>query len=84
MLRIFFFSIIRFLFAALVIYVVLSAVRAIVRALRGPAHDSSPRASGHPRPENPPKSKEEYKDVKDAKFEELPDKKREGKGGERS
>jgi hypothetical protein len=84
MLRIFFFSIIRILLAALVIYFAVTVIRGVLRALGWRAQDSPSKASGRPQPENPPKPTEEYKDVEDAKFVELPDKKREKKSREDS
>ena len=73
MLRLFFVSIIRLLVVAFAVYVVLAIVRGIARALSGPARGSSSKPSGRPQADIPPKPKEEYKDVRDATFEELPD-----------
>ncbi len=73
MLRLFFVSIIRLLIVTFAVTVVLAIVRGIARALNGPARASSANPSGRPQTDIPPKPKEEYKDVRDATFEELPD-----------
>jgi flagellar basal body-associated protein FliL len=76
MIRLLIFSLIRFFIAALVIYFVLTFVKGILRVLKG----SSSRPFSHPaEPQAPPKPKENYKDVQDAKFVELPDKQEEVK-----
>jgi len=59
--------------AVFVIYFVLIIARGIMRAL----HRSSRPSSGYARQETPPKPKEDYKDVQDAKFIELSDEKKE-------
>ncbi|MBN1397624.1 MAG: hypothetical protein JXA06_06305 [Bacteroidetes bacterium] len=56
-----------------IIYFVLILVRGFLRTLQRPPRSSS----GNPRQETPQKPKEEYKDVQDAKFVELSDKKKE-------
>ncbi len=73
MLRLFFLVIIRLLIVAIAVTAVLAIVRGIARALSGPAQGSSAKPSGHPQTDIPPKPQEEYKDVRDATFEELPD-----------
>ena len=75
MIRLFIFSLVRFFIAAFAIYFVLSLVKGIMRVLRGSSRPSS--RSAHP--ETSPKPKENYKDVQDAKFVELPDKQEENK-----
>lgn len=74
MLRILFFGVIRFIIIAFVIYFVLTVIRGIIRLFQGPSESSSFKKSTQPHSENPPQPKEEYKDVKDAKFVELPQK----------
>jgi large-conductance mechanosensitive channel len=68
MIRLLIFSLVRFFIAAFAIYFVL-------RLLKGSSRPSSRSAQ----PEMPPKPKENYKDVQDAKFVELPDKQEESK-----
>jgi large-conductance mechanosensitive channel len=68
MIRLFIFVLIRFIITAFVIYVVLTFFMKVIRILQGRTRPS-PR---HPQQESPPKPKEDYKDVKDAKFTELP------------
>lgn len=83
MLRVLFFGLIRIIIIALVIYFVLTIIRGIIRALQGPSRRSTG-TRGHPQTENQPKSKEEYKDVKDAKFVELPRKNTENESRDQS
>jgi large-conductance mechanosensitive channel len=70
MIRLFIIVLFRFFVTALVIYLILTFLRKIIRTLQGysnpPLHN--------PQQEKRPKAKEEYKDVKDAKFIELPNK----------
>jgi large-conductance mechanosensitive channel len=61
---------VRFFIIALAIYLALTLLRKIIQALQKHSHPS-PHTSQQ---ENQPKAKEEYKDVKDAKFVELPNK----------
>ena len=75
MIRLIIFSLIRFFIAAVVIYFVLTLIKGIMRVLKGLSRSSSRSAQ----PETPPKPKENYKDVQDAKFVELPDKHEESK-----
>jgi len=75
MIRLLIFSLIRFFIAAFVIYFVLTLIKGIMRVLRG----SSRPFSRFAKPETPQKPKENYKDVQDAKFVELPDKQEESK-----
>jgi len=70
MIRLFIFVLIRFFIASFVIYLVLTILGKILRSLRGHSQ-SSPPAS---RQESQPKPTENYKDVKEAKFTELPNK----------
>jgi len=76
MIRLFIFSLVRFFIAAVVIYFVLTFVKGILKVLKG---SSSRPFSQSAQPETPPKPKENYKDVQDAKFIELPDEQEEGK-----
>jgi large-conductance mechanosensitive channel len=68
MIRLFIFILVRFFIIALAIYLALTLLRKIIHALQEHSHPSQ----RNPRQENQPKPKEEYKDVKDAKFVELP------------
>ncbi|MGD1046054.1 MAG: hypothetical protein ABR936_12150 [Bacteroidota bacterium] len=70
MIRLFIFVLIRFFIIALVIYFVLTLLKRIIQTLQGRSR-SSPR---DPQQEKHPKIKEDYRDVKDAKFVELPNK----------
>jgi large-conductance mechanosensitive channel len=75
MIRLLIFSLIRFIIAAFAIYFVLTLIKGIMRVLKG-----SSRISSRPdQPETSQKPKENYKDVQDAKFVELPDKHEESK-----
>jgi uncharacterized protein HemY len=56
-----------------IIYFVLMLMRGFLRTIQRPPRSSS----GTPRQETPQKPKEEYKDVQDARFVELSDKKKE-------
>jgi len=60
--------------AAVVIYFILTIVKGIIRILQEPT-SKSPRFD---QPDTPPKPKENYKDVQDAKFIELSDEHKEG------
>jgi hypothetical protein len=76
MIRLLIFSLVRFFITALVIYFVLTFVKGILKVFKG----SSSRPFSHSaQPETPPKPKEDYKDVQDAKFVEVPDKRKESK-----
>jgi hypothetical protein len=68
MLRLVLFSLIPFFIAAFVIYFVLAIVKGIMRTFRGPSRPSSRFAQSAV----PPKPKESYRDVQEAKFVELP------------
>jgi large-conductance mechanosensitive channel len=70
MIRLLIFSLVRFFIAAFAIYFVLTLVKGMMRVFKG----SSRPSSRSDQPETPPKPKENYKDVQDAKFIELPDK----------
>jgi hypothetical protein len=80
MVRLFIFVLIRFFIIALGIYLVLTLLKKIIQILQRHAN-LSPR---NPRQENQPKPKEVYKDVKDAKFVELPDKQTEDSSREKT
>jgi large-conductance mechanosensitive channel len=68
MIRLFIFVLVRFFIIALVIYFVLTFFKRIIQTLQGRSHPSS----NNPQQQHRPKTKEDYKDVKDAKFVELP------------
>jgi hypothetical protein len=70
MIRLFIFTLVRFFFIALAIYVALTLLKKIIQSLQGRSHPSP----GTFQQKNEPKPKEVYKDVKDAKFVELPNK----------
>lgn len=69
MIRLFIFALIRFFIIAVAIYLALTLLKKIIQVLQG---------HSIPSPSNPQqqrtKTKEDYKDVKDAKFVELPKK----------
>jgi hypothetical protein len=75
MIRLLIFSLIRFFIAAFVIYFVLTLIKGMMRVFKGSSRPFSRSAQ----PETPPKPKENYKDVQDAKFVELPNKQEESK-----
>jgi hypothetical protein len=75
MIRLLLFSLISFFIATCAIYFVLTLVKGIMRVLTGSIRPSSRSAQ----PEMPPKPKENYKDIQDARFVELPDKRDENK-----
>jgi large-conductance mechanosensitive channel len=75
MIRLFIFAIIRFFLVALVIYVVLTFIKGIIRALRLNFRQSQQ----YTERKNTPEAKEDYKDVKDANFVELPSKETDSK-----
>jgi large-conductance mechanosensitive channel len=70
MIRLFMIVLFRFFITALVIYLVLALFKKIIRTLQGYSNPSL----HNPQQEKQPKAKEDYKDVKDAKFIELPNK----------
>jgi cell division protein FtsN len=67
MFRVILFSLVRFIVAALVIYFVLTLVRKVLGNLQNITKGKASMRPSQP----PPKPKEEYTDVKDAKFFEL-------------
>jgi hypothetical protein len=73
MVRLLIFSLVRFFLFALIFYVVLTVLKGVLRALSGEGKSFTRRSRRYPQQENPPKTTEEYTDVKDAKFIELPD-----------
>ena len=75
MIRLFIFVLMRFFIIALIIYFVLTLLKRIIQTLQGRSHPSSNNTQQQGRP----KTKEDYKDVKDAKFVELPNKQTEDK-----
>jgi hypothetical protein len=75
MIRLFIFAFVRLCIAALVIYVVLTFIKGIIRVLKSNFRQST----RYPEHENTPKTKEDYKDVKDAKFVEFPKKETDSK-----
>jgi hypothetical protein len=70
MIRLFIFVLVRFFITILGIYFVLTMVKKVIQVLQGRSH---PPAS-NPHRQNNPVPKEDYKDVQDAKFVELPNK----------
>jgi hypothetical protein len=70
MIRLFIFTLVRFFIIALAIYFGLTLLKKIIQALQGGSRPSP----GTFQKKNEPKPKEEYKDVKDATFVELPNK----------
>jgi hypothetical protein len=75
MIRLFIVVLVRFFITALAIYIALTLLKKIIQILQGHSHP----VPHNPQSENHPKPKEEYKDVKDAKFVELPNKPTEDK-----
>jgi len=70
MIRLFVVVFFRFFIIALAIYLALTLLKKIIRKLQGHSHPSP----SNPQQKQHPKTKEDYKDVKDAKFVELPEK----------
>ena len=70
MIRLLFLVLVRWFIIALVIYTVLTLLKKMFQSLQ--SHPHPPRSEN--RQEDHPKVKEEYKDVQDAKFVELPKK----------
>jgi hypothetical protein len=70
MIRLFIIVLFRIFVTTLVIYLILTFFRKIIRILQGYSNPSL----HNPQQEKQPKAKEDYKDVKDAKFIELPNK----------
>jgi hypothetical protein len=70
MIRLFIFVLVRFFITVLAIYLALTLLKKVIQALQGRSHPppSNPQQQKNPTP------KEDYKDVKDAKFVELPNK----------
>ena len=75
MIRLFVFVFVRFFITVIAIFFALTFLKKIIQFLKGRSR-SSPSV---PQQGNPPKAKEVYKDVKDAKFVELPGKQNEEK-----
>ena len=75
MIRLFIFIFVRFFLLALAVYLVLTVLKKVIQTLQGYSQPSSRNSQQEPRS----KSKEEYKDIKDAKFVELPNKQDENK-----
>ena len=75
MIRLLIFALVRFIIATFVIYFVLTLLKGIIRSFRG----TSGISSRSDQRVTPPKPKESYKDVQDAKFVEFPDKQEEKK-----
>jgi hypothetical protein len=67
MIRLFLYVLVRFFISVLAIYFALTLLKKVIRFFQGTPRPSPPR-----RQEKPPRPKEEYKDVQDAKFTELP------------
>ena len=70
MIRLLIVVLVRFFITALVLYLGLTLLKKIIQTLQRRSHPSS----DNPQQAMHPKRKEEYKDVKDAKFVELPKK----------
>ena len=70
MIRLLIIVLIRWFIAALVIYGALTLLKKIIRSF---LNHSRPSPRAYPQ-EHPPKDREEYKDVQDAKFVEMPNK----------
>ncbi len=75
MIRLFIFIFVRFFLLALAVYLVLTLLKKVIQTLLGHSQPSSHNSQQEQRS----KPKEEYKDVKDAKFVELPNKQAENK-----
>ncbi len=74
MIRLLIFSLVRFIVVALLIYFILTLIQRVMGFLREPP---AKRQSRHTPPQPVPPKTEEYKDVQDAHFEEIPPKKSE-------
>jgi len=70
MVRLFIFVFVRFFITVLAIFLALTLLKKFIRTLQG----YSPPSPRSPQKENHPKTEVDYKDVKDAKFTELPNK----------
>ncbi len=70
MIRLFLYALVRRIIVGLAIFVGLSLLRSLIRALQG----RPSRSYGHPQKGEAEKSKENYEDVRDAEFEELDEK----------
>jgi large-conductance mechanosensitive channel len=75
MIRLFIFVFIRFILIAIAIYAALTLLKKVIQTLQGRSQPTSHNSQQ----ETHPKPKEDYKDVKDAKFVELPNKQVENK-----
>jgi hypothetical protein len=75
MIRLFVYTIVRVIIIGLAFYVGLIIFKWIIKTMQGRLRSSS----DHPQSGEPTKPKENYKDVQDASFVELPDKKKEEK-----
>jgi hypothetical protein len=75
MIRLFIFVLVRFFMIALVIYAALTLLKNVIRTLQGHSRPNSHNSQQ----EKQPRPAEDYKDVKDAKFVELPNKQAEKK-----
>jgi hypothetical protein len=71
MIRLLIFTLIRFIIASLAIYVVLMFIKKVGRFLQGNISSRTDRSQSMPAQPSPQKT-EEYKDVQDARFEEVP------------
>jgi hypothetical protein len=72
MIRLFLFTLIRLFLSVLAIYFVLMLVKGFLRGLQGRSRQSS----HFPQSQAPPKPKEDYQDVREARFTELEGKER--------
>jgi hypothetical protein len=68
MIRLFLFVLVRFFIVALAIYFALTLLKKVIQTLQGKSQPSPRR----PQQETIPKTTVDYKDVKDARFTELP------------
>jgi len=72
MIRQFIISLIRLFIMAFAVYVAFALVKVVMRVLRGDIHLRFRRSNKYPQQNQPDQPPEEYKDVKDARFVELP------------
>jgi len=72
MIRFIIFLFVRFLLVSLVVYVVLKIIQGFMQGLRGDDQEPVQRVRRNPSQEQPYQKKQEYGDVQEAKFVELP------------
>jgi hypothetical protein len=72
MIRFFLFVFVRFLLASIVVYFVLTIIKGFMKGLRGGDEQPVKRVRRNPFQKQPSQKKQEYGDIQDARFTELP------------